>query len=172
MIQVVEQRGKITGVAVSRISPRISHLLFLDDSIIFGHAQDEELVAIQRILQTYGAASRQDINLEKSSMVVSGNVLVHQQCRSVNILGLQVVQKHDKYLGLPAVTVRSRGELLQDVKDQVWSHVQGWNSKLLSQAGKGVLIKYVIQAIYMYVMSCFKMLDYIVRELEAMTADF
>ncbi|KAL0378890.1 UNVERIFIED_CONTAM: putative mitochondrial protein [Sesamum radiatum] len=97
-----------------------------------------------------------------------------QKCsvRLADILGVVLVTRHEKYLGLSAVAGRSRGELFQGIKDQIWSRVQGWNAKLLSQAGRGVLIKSVLQSIPTYVISCFRLPDYFLRDIEAMLADF
>ena len=47
--------------------------------------------------------------------------------------------------------------LLPNSRKQVWNKIQGWNEKLLSQAGTEVLIKAVIQAIPTHTMSCFKL---------------
>jgi len=38
-----------------------------------------------------------------------------------------------------------------------WNKLQGWEGKLLSQAGGEVLMKSVIQAIPTFTMSCFKL---------------
>ena len=50
----------------------------------------------------------------------------------------------------------------------MWKKLKGWKEKLLSQAGREVLIKAVIQAIPIYTMSCFKLPKGLVRELEGM----
>ncbi|KAL0361161.1 UNVERIFIED_CONTAM: putative mitochondrial protein [Sesamum radiatum] len=172
MLQEAERRGEINGIDVSRQSPRISHLLFADDTIIFGKARDEALESIKRVLEVYERASGQQINLEKSSMVVSRNVSDVERARLARILGVQLVAKHDKYLGLPAIAGRSPAELFQSVKDRVWSRIQGWNAKLLSQGERGVLIKAVLQAIPTYVMSCFQLPDYLLHEIQRMIGDF
>ncbi|KAL0434845.1 UNVERIFIED_CONTAM: hypothetical protein Sradi_0192400 [Sesamum radiatum] len=73
MLQDTENRGEIQGIAISREAPRVSHLLFVDDTIIFGQAREATMSAIKRILIAYGKASGQEINLEKSNMVLSRN---------------------------------------------------------------------------------------------------
>ena len=43
------------------------------------------------------------------------------------------------------------------IKERVWKKLQGWKEKLLSQAGREILIKVVVHAIPTYTMSCFKL---------------
>ncbi|KAL0367531.1 UNVERIFIED_CONTAM: hypothetical protein Sradi_3643200 [Sesamum radiatum] len=86
--------------------------------------------------------------------------------------GVRLVQAHDRYLGLLAVAGKSRSVLFDDVRDRVWAHIADWNSKLLSQAGKGALIKAVLQSLPTYVILCFKLSDHLLRELESAMGDF
>ncbi|KAL0433785.1 UNVERIFIED_CONTAM: putative mitochondrial protein [Sesamum latifolium] len=79
---------------------------------------------------------------------------------------------HDRYLGLPTVTGMSRKVLFQNIRDHSFTWINGWNSKLLSQAGKGVLIKSVLQSLPTYAMSCFRLPDYLLQDMEKMMRDF
>ncbi|KAL0434881.1 UNVERIFIED_CONTAM: hypothetical protein Sradi_0196000 [Sesamum radiatum] len=172
MLQEAQRRGDINGIAVSRGGPSVSYLLFADDTIIYGQASAATMTAIKQILTSYERVSGQAINFDKSSMVVGRNVGEQQRQHMADILGVTLVIKHDTYLGLPAIAGRYRGQLFQTIKDRVWGRIQGWNAKLLSQAGPGVLIKAVLQAIPTYAMSCFRLLDYLLREIKSMIADF
>lgn len=58
------------------------------------------------------------------------------------------------------------------IKERVWKKLQGWKEKLLSQAGREVLINAIIQAIPTYIMSCFKLPKGLVKELESMVRKF
>ncbi|KAL0352183.1 UNVERIFIED_CONTAM: hypothetical protein Scaly_1607000 [Sesamum calycinum] len=51
------------------------------------------------------------------------------------------------------------------VKDRIWTRIERWISKLLSQVGHGILIKAVLQSIPTYIMSCFRMSDYALKRL-------
>lgn len=71
------------------------------------------------------------------------------------ILGMNIVDRHDKYLGMPAVVGRSKHEVFAYLRDRIWRRIQGWGERTLSSAGKEVLIKAVLQSIPTYIMSCF-----------------
>ena len=54
----------------------------------------------------------------------------------------------------------------------MWRKLQGWEEKLLSQAGREVLIKAVVQAIPTYTMNCFKLPIGLCEELEGLIRIF
>ena len=54
----------------------------------------------------------------------------------------------------------------------MWKKLQGWKENLLSQAGKEVLIKSIIQAIPTYTMNCFKLPRGLIKELEVLIRKF
>jgi hypothetical protein len=53
----------------------------------------------------------------------------------------------ERYLGLLVYVGRDKTKGFQFFKERVWQRIQGWNEKLLSKAGKEVLIKAVAQTI-------------------------
>ena len=54
----------------------------------------------------------------------------------------------------------------------MWSKVRGWKEKLLSQAGREVLPKAMVQAIPTYSMSCFKLPTSLCHEIKVMVRKF
>ncbi|KAK4387243.1 putative mitochondrial protein [Sesamum angolense] len=134
-------RGSVPGVAICSGAPRISHLLFADDTMVFSPADVPTVHAICQILNVYKLASGQEINLHKSSAVFSRNTPLDIQRDLAQALGLRLENKHELYLGLPAVAFRSKRALFAALKDRIWNRIQGWHEKTLSQAGKAVLIK-------------------------------
>lgn len=63
----------------------------------------------------------------------------------------------EKYLGMPSVVGQSKNGTFKYLRDRVWEKVRGWMQKLLSAAGKEVLIKSVAQAIPVFSMACFRL---------------
>ena len=89
-----------------------------------------------------------------------------------NILGVSEIKEYEKYLGLPTVVGRNRSASLNFIKERVWGKIQGWKEKLLSQVGKEVLLKAVVQAIPAFAMGCFHLPVGLCRDIEVMIRKF
>ncbi|KAK3190066.1 hypothetical protein Dsin_029627 [Dipteronia sinensis] len=73
LINMAESEGKIHGLNVERGAPSITHLLFVDDCLMFVKASRSECEFLKGILVKYEAASGQKINFEKSALTFSPN---------------------------------------------------------------------------------------------------
>ncbi|XP_030930993.1 uncharacterized protein LOC115956857 [Quercus lobata] len=158
MLQRAAAEDGIRGFSLCRRGPKISHLFFADDSLLFCRASLEDLQVIQNILSLYEKASGQKLNREKTIIFFSKAVHGDTKNQLSNFLQVPEVKEYEKYLGLPAVVGRNKTESLNYIKERVWSKLQGWKEKLLSQAGREILLKAVVQAIPTFAMSCFKLL--------------
>ncbi|KAK4395781.1 hypothetical protein Sango_1732400 [Sesamum angolense] len=73
LIQQEERIGNIQGVATYRGGPRVSHLLFANDTLIFCQAMWEAELRIKTILNILEEASDLKMNMSKSAIVFSRN---------------------------------------------------------------------------------------------------
>ena len=65
--------GLLKGLDACQSGPKISHLFFADDSLIFCRATKEEFSNLQRVLEAYEQASGQQLNREKTSLFSNSN---------------------------------------------------------------------------------------------------
>jgi hypothetical protein len=75
-------------------------------------------------------------------------------------------------LGLPALVGKSRVREFWTIVENVKKRVQDWKNIFLSQAGKEVLLKAVIQAIPTYYMSVFLFPKELCREINSIIQKF
>ena len=73
LLTKVELERRIRGVSICRGAPRVTNLLFVNDSLLFCQATPKEGEVVEEILQTYERALGQSINLEKSLVFFSSN---------------------------------------------------------------------------------------------------
>ena len=79
---------------------------------------------------------------------------------------------YDKYLGLPSLIGKRKKASFDYIIERVWRKLQGWEERLLSQVGREVLIKAVVQAIPTYTMGCFKLPIALCHEIEVLIRKF
>ncbi|XP_020164172.1 uncharacterized protein [Aegilops tauschii subsp. strangulata] len=138
-------------------APPVNHLLFADDSLLFFKANVEGAEEVSQLLEIYARASGQRINKDKCSLFFSKGCPESIRADIKTILQIPNEQLNEKYLGMPSDVGSSKNGAFKYLKDRLWNKIQGWMEKLLSAAGKEVLIKSVAQAIPVYSMSCFKL---------------
>ena len=83
-----------------------------------------------------------------------------------------MIKLREKYLGLPSLVGRNKKNTFNSIKDKLRKKLAGWKGKLLSKAGKEVLIKVVAQAILTYTMSVFKLPKSLCEDLTSMIRNF
>ena len=172
LLMYAQRVGNLHGIKVADGAPTINHLLFADDCLVFGNATRIECENLQRILTTYEAASGQKVNYEKSAIAFSASTSMGERAYLGNLLGMKVVNCHEKYLGLPTMVGRKKGAVFRTVRERLKEKVNSWHGNLLSIAGKEVLIKSVLQAIPTYTMSVFQLPITLCRDLNALVAKF
>ena len=67
-LKKAESMGDLKGVSICRNGPKLTHLLFADDSLVFCGAKETECQKLLDILAKYERASKQQINREKTTL--------------------------------------------------------------------------------------------------------
>jgi hypothetical protein len=67
---------------------------------------------------------------------------------------------------------RSKEQAFSFIKDRVWKKISNWKNSFLSQAGKEVLLKAVIQAIPTYCMGVFQLPISLCKDINSMMQNF
>jgi hypothetical protein len=167
-----ERVGQLKGVPTSPKGPRINHLFFADDSLLFCRASPVEWHRLEAILELYERAFGQMLNRENTSVFFSRNTCDTNKEIILRLVSVLATQRYDKYLGLPALVGKSRIREFQSIKDRVSKCINDWKMKFLSLAGKEVLLKAVVQAILTYSMSMFLLPKPLCKEINSIMQRF
>ncbi|KAA3467844.1 reverse transcriptase [Gossypium australe] len=169
----LEMQGKtIRGFKASRSGPQVSHLLFADDCVLFGEATERGANSLKQILQEYGICSGQSVNYSKSTIFFSTNTQEEIKRIITRVLGVRSSNDPERYLGFPNLVGRKKKSSFQNLKDRLQQRIDNWSIKYLSQGGKVVFIKAVLQYIPTYSMDCFLVPKSLCADLEGIIAKF
>ncbi|XP_030924735.1 uncharacterized protein LOC115951970 [Quercus lobata] len=166
------EEGHIRGVSICKKGSRLTHLFFEDDSLVFCRATIAECQNVQNLLNVYEKASGQQLNRNKTGLFFSKSTPPNILNQIKELLGVQEVKNHEKYLGLPSLVGKHKKASLMFIKEKILAKLQGWKEQLLSQAGREILLKAVIQAIPTFAMSCFKIPITLCEEIKSLIRKF
>ncbi|XP_058111120.1 uncharacterized protein LOC131254131 [Magnolia sinica] len=123
--------------------PRVSHLLYADDTLLFLNGGVASLWIMRDFLDKYQDASGQSINLYKSYFVCAPKMTSARVRANEEVLGIARASSTFSYLGVPISAGRVKASMFQPLLDKINGRIQGWQARILSQASRMVLIKHV-----------------------------
>ena len=121
MLKKTARDGSIQRVAAVKAGPKVSHMFFAHDSLIFCRAKEKDCRKILEILEVNEQASRQVINMEKSSILFSTNTSAADRELVMNSLDIHRYMVRDKYLRLPILIGRNRRVEFRSIRERIWS---------------------------------------------------
>lgn len=89
--------NNIHGIQVATNAPKVTHLLFADDSLFFGRANQKEADSINFVLTKYQLAFGQLVSLDKSEVSFSRNVPENEKDIICNKIGVMAVTSHREF---------------------------------------------------------------------------
>ena len=107
--------GEIQGFSICRRRPKLTHLFFVDECLLFCSLTLKEWEKIQEFL-VYESASSQMVNKEKTTLFFSKNIDEVTQDAIKLSTGVLAIQHYKKYLGLPSFVGRNKKACFTHVK--------------------------------------------------------
>ncbi|RVX13511.1 putative ribonuclease H protein [Vitis vinifera] len=173
LIRRAMEGGCISGCNIwwgSGSIANISHLLFVDDTIVFCEAKKEHLTYLSWILCWFEAASGLRINLAKSEIIPVGEV--EEIVEMVVEFGCKVGQLPSAYLGLPLGAPNKASSVWDGVEERVRWKLALWKRQYISKGGRITLIKSTLASMPLYQLSLFRVPKIVARRLEKLQRDF
>ncbi|CAN1136858.1 Transposon TX1 uncharacterized 149 kDa protein [Linum perenne] len=112
LIEKGVRNGELKGIQLNRRCPTLTHVLFADDTILFGEASVKEATNIVKTMNTYANITGQTINTNKSAIMFSKHTPEELKNFIRAKLGFQHSPSFGNYLGVPTEWGRSKKEVL------------------------------------------------------------
>ncbi|XP_026410754.1 uncharacterized protein LOC113305978 [Papaver somniferum] len=157
LLQLNVDSGCLSGIRINQHCPVINHLFFADDCLLFFEADSTQMQQLKHLLHIFGQASGQVINMQKSTLFFGKHTSNAHRSNIIGILGMKVMGLGEKYLGIPLLLHRSRHKNCQGIIDNMNNRLQGWQSKIVNQAGRTTQVNSVLSSMGLYQMQVFKL---------------
>ncbi|CAH9144348.1 unnamed protein product [Cuscuta epithymum] len=149
----------------------VSHLGFADDILVFLNGEIRSIIRFKKFIGLYQAASGQAVNLDKSS-IVCGKYAERRSRILKDALGMNLSSLPMKYLGVNLHRGINRFNYCSQLISQFEKKSTPWKQKNLSQGGRLILIKHVLNSIPLHTLATDTLPKKVKRILECKMADF
>jgi hypothetical protein len=138
--------GQIQRFGIPRGCPLISSLSFADDIVIFSNGGRSSVRRLICFIHQYERSSGQLVNPSKSCFVRAKDCSSSRSSWIETFSGFTEASLPLPYLGIALYRGRKLNSLFDCLTDKVRGRICRWNATLLSQAGRLVLIKSVLDS--------------------------
>lgn len=171
-LHLAEFNGELEGIQFARRGPKVTHLMYADDIVLFFKVSQDAMEIIKISLEEFFKLSGLALNHSKSTVVFSPNTPRSLKEDCINILGCQPSIKLGKYLGVFVDDHKEQKRNFMGLVAKIDKRIAGWKSRLLSQASRLVLIKSVLAADLVYPLSTFCAPQYINSKIDSQMTNF
>ena len=156
-LRKAEERNLIEAVHIGKAKVNLKHLQFADDILIFVPRNTTCITNYFRILDVFALMSGLSLNYSKSCFISwnpSDHCWAEETAKNTGCLHSTCPFK---YPGLPLGDHMKKNSAWKSVVEKIQKRLASWKSKILSRAGRNMLIKSVLNCLPVYYMSMFKM---------------
>ena len=121
----------------------MSHVLFVDDTLVFCDASKEHVEVLSWAFMWFEVVSSLKINLHKSKLIPMGVVLNFENL--ARVLGCKVGFLPSCYLALPLGAAFKSPHVWDVVEERFRKWLTLWKRKYLSKGGRLTLVKSTLQ---------------------------
>lgn len=146
------QYKKWIGVQLGTKGLRISHLMFVDDLLLFGKVNARQMNCVINSLDTFCKLLGQEISREKSSILFSDNVKRSLRVKLVHLSGYRETSNFGKYLCAPLRGKNMKRLDYNYIIEQIYAKLASRKAGNISIMGRITLAKSIIKAIPTYPM--------------------
>lgn len=111
-------------------------------------------------------------NLDKASLLFSPNTDPAVRVIIRRDLNIMQVNNIDNYLGVPLAFGSFKKVHLRSINEKIEKRINSYNDCQPSQAGRAVLIQFVLQSIPLYYMGCFSLPKTFIHDFNMLLAKF
>ncbi|XP_057803408.1 uncharacterized protein LOC131018716 [Salvia miltiorrhiza] len=149
-----------------------THLLYVDDILVFCKASVQNAKTLKKILDFYSSISGQQVSLAKSHVFYANKVDIRLQRKINRQLGFAVGTMPFTYLGVPIFVGRTKASYLRAIHDRIAAKFSRWKGLQLSMAGRLCLIKSVIQSSATHYMLVYRWPRSLIHNLDKLCRNF
>ncbi|PKU66362.1 putative mitochondrial protein [Dendrobium catenatum] len=167
----IVQRGHSLGIQMASKGPRITHLLYADDVLIFSQATCGLARKMMKIIEDFCKWTGFRVNSNKSQILFGKAVDRANKKKLTRILSFKSVN-YWKYLGIKMSLKRLKVADFQDLLAQVMEKLNVWGKKNLSLGGRIVLLKSSLLTLPNFVIMHLVVPKKVLQEIEKLCRNF
>ncbi|XP_060170402.1 uncharacterized protein LOC132601318 [Lycium barbarum] len=168
----LHSNDKFIGFSMSNNGPKINHLSYADDLVLFSSVNRRSIKLIMKILKDYQHVSGQEINQDKSFFITHKSTNYRSNRRINRWTGFKQSEFPFTYLGCPIYTGRKKVCYFSNLVSKVQIKTGGWQSKFLSFGGKYLIISHILQSQTFYLLAALTPPKGIISQIEMYFSNF
>ena len=116
---------RTTCYSLCKNGPKLTHLFFTDDSLLFCKSTPQECDKVLELLDAYSKYSKQHINKSKTIIFFSKSTTPERKQYIENALRGPKIRSYEKYLGLPSLIGRRKKQVLNILRREYGKSSKG-----------------------------------------------